>query len=619
MLMLALSLVSRLPATSGTPASRSAGAVSSTAANPGTSSPAGSSSSASPAATPGANPNPSTEASATAAAGAADGAASGQTLLLDVLLNGHSIGKIGEFTLYRGKLMARPEELRDLGIRVPGALALGPGGLIALSDLAGITATLDLKKQELHITAANDRLVPMLLQPDGGERQDGRRVIQSGTGVTLNYDAVSSFSGGQAGATTSFDLRGFSPRGIVSSDWLTFAGANSGAGRGSVIRLDSAYTFADVNTMRRYSLGDFITGGLAWTRPIHLEGVQIRSDFSMRPDLVTFPLPSVTGSAAVPSAVTILADGNAVVSNQVGAGPFEIPQLPVISGAGTISMTVTNALGQQVTVSQPFYASTALLAPGLQTFAAESGLVRRNWGSASSDYGKIAGMAIYRRGLSPKFTIEGSVEGTPGAFLAGAGGVLQIGTLGVVNFSAATSNGSGRHGAQFSAGAQRIGRTFSLGASTIMANRDFRDVAAMNQSGVLRKQVSAFTSLSLRRFGTVGLAYAGVDLDASPDSIQSGASLGQHSHVVSANYSLQIGRASLYVSEYRNLDDKGTGGLQAGLTIPLGHRRSADVSGTSDGTAQLQVQQSASIIGDWGYQAYVSAGSSDRRVRPGAI
>ena len=111
----------------------------------------------------------------------------------------------------------------------------------------------------------------------------------------------------------------------------------------------------------------------------------------MRPDLVTFPMPSITGSAAVPSTVNVLADGNLVVSSQVAAGPFEIPQLPVVSGAGTISMTMTNAMGQQVTVTQPFYASSALLAPGLQTFAAQAGLVRRNWGAASNDYGKMAG------------------------------------------------------------------------------------------------------------------------------------------------------------------------------------------------------------------------------------
>ena len=477
-----------------------------------------------------------------------------------------------------------------------------------MSYLPGLTWVLDEKNQVLRVTALDSALLPTLLQPFGREPAGGRRVIESGTGLTLNYDTVGTYSGGQKGGSGSFEMRGFSPWGILSSEWLAYAGATTSAsGANTAIRLDSAYTFADVNSMRRYSLGDFITGGLAWTRPVHLEGLQINSDFSMRPDLVTFPMPSIAGSTAVPSTVNVLADGNLAASSQVSAGPFEIPQLPVVEGAGTISMTVTNALGQQVTLTQPFYASTAMLAPGLQTFAVQSGLVRRNWGSVSNDYGKLAGTAIYRRGLTREFTVEGSIEGTPGAFMAGAGGVVQVDNLGVVNFSVAPSFGSGQAGAQFSAGAQRIGRVFSLGASAIMANRNYRDVASVNGDGVPRKQFSAFTGLSLRRFGSGGLAYAAVDLDASPVPFKLALAQTQRSQVISANYSLQIHHAYIYATEFRDLVNKGSSGLQIGLTIPFGRRNSITVSGQSEGSAQVEVQQPAPMIGDWGYQAYLSA------------
>jgi len=534
-----------------------------------------------------------------------------ETLYLDVQVNGHSIGKIGEFTLRHGSLWARPEELRDLGFRVPVSRASETGGLIALSDLPGLTWILDAKNQVLQVTAVDSALLPALLQPMGREPAGSRRVIESGTGMTLNYDTVGTFSGGQNGGSGSFETRAFSPWGIVSSDWLAFAGANSSAaGSNTVIRLDSSYTFADVNSLRRYGLGDFINGGLSWTRPVHLEGFQVYSDFSMRPDLVTFPVPSISGSAAVPSTVNVLTDGNLAASSQIAPGPFEVPQLPVVEGAGTISMTVTDAMGQQVTVTQPFYASSIMLAPGLQTFAVQAGLVRRNWGAASNDYGKMAGAAILRRGLTNHFTIEGSAESTPGAFMAGAGGVVQVDNLGVVNFAIAPSFGSGQAGAQFSAGMQRIGRIFSLGASAIMADRNYRDVASENGDGVPRKQLSAFTGLSLRRFGSGGLAYAAVDMDASPTAIQQNVMPAQHSQVVSANYSLQIHHVFLYATEFRDLVNKGSSGLQIGLTIPFGKRNSVTASGTSNGSAQIDVQQPAPVVGDWGYQAYVSAGDS---------
>ena len=538
-------------------------------------------------------------------AGAAD-----QPLLLDVQINGHSIGKIGEFTMRGTELMAKRSELRDLGFQVPTLLnssssaspTAEPGGLIGLSDLPGVTWSVDERTQELRVTATDSSLLPTLLQVDGREKPTDRRVIESGTGVTLNYDIVGTSAGGHTGASGALDMRAFSPWGVMSSGWLAYAGATpSSSGKNTAIRLDSTYEFADVNTLRRYGLGDFITSGLAWTRPIHLEGVQVRSDFSMRPDLVTFPLPSVSGSVAVPSALDVLADGNLVISSQIDAGPFEIPQLPVVSGAGTISMTVTNALGQQVNVTQSFYASSALLAPGLQTFAVQAGLVRRNWGSVSNDYGGIAGSAIYRRGLTPKFTVEGSVEGTPGAVMVGAGGVGQVGNLGVLNFSIATSNGTGHPGAQFSAGAQRIGREFSLGASATVAGHNYLDVAAMNGAPVPRKQLNANVGLSLRRLGSVGVAYAGLDQDSSPNPVAADITPAQHSHIFSANYSIQIHHVSFYATDFKDFASTGSSnGLQVGLTIPFGRRSSMGVSGASDGSGQVQAQQSAALIGDWG-------------------
>lgn len=534
-----------------------------------------------------------------------------EPLLVDVRINGHPIDKIGEFVNRLGTLMVRPSELRDLGFRIPDSLIAEGGDLIAVSDVPGLTCSLDEKSMVMNITASDDLLMPTELQAVGQQSTWSHREIVSGTGMTVNYDALGTFSRGHMGMTGSADLRAFSPLGVASSSWLGYLGATPNSSDGSTaVRLDSAYTFADANSLRRYSVGDYITSGLSWTRPIRMGGVQVRSDFSMRPDLVTLPLPTIKGSTAVPSTVEVLANGNLSASSQVAPGPFQVSQLPVVSGAGTISMTVTNALGQQVTTTQPFYASTDLLAPGLKTFAIQSGFVRRNWGSASNEYGKFAGSGMYRRGLTPTFTIEGSAEATPGTIQAGAGGVKQIGHFGVINFAAAGSAGSRRTGGQITAGAQRIGRTFSLGGSAALATRDYRDVAALNGDGVVRKQISAFTSLNLRRFGSLGAVYAGIDRDTLPDAPTSTLAAAQHHHVASANYSFQFHRATLYASEFKDFSSGGASGLQVGLTIRLGRRDSVTTTGTSDGNVQMQAQRSAASVGEWGYNAYLSAGLS---------
>ena len=546
-----------------------------------------------------------------------------QPLLLEVLINGHSTNEIGEFTMRNGRLMALPKELHDLGLRVPAdpiakkhaGRTPGPDTLIDLSKLPGVTWRVDQKSQQVYLTVDMSHLLPTELHVPQGEGSDGRRVVESGTGMTLNYDIVSNLGGGQTGASGSLDVRVFSPWGIVSSDWLGYAGATSaGTGSNTAIRLDSTYEFADVNTLRRYSVGDFITSGLSWTRPVHLTGIQVRSDFSTRPDLVTFPLPSIKGTAAVPSTLDVLANGNQVLAQQVASGPFEIPQLPVIMGAGTVSLSITNALGQQVTVTQPFYASATMLAPKLQTFAVQTGLVRLNWGSVGNDYGKLAGTAIYRRGLTSKFTIEGSAEGTPGTFTAGIGGVIQIGNLGVVNFSSASSAGNGHTGEQISIGAQRISSIFSLGASAVIASKNFTDIAALNGSPVPRTQLNANTGLSMKRFGTIGVAYGELNQQNYVYPISGSTTPAQQSRILSANYSIQVHHVAFYANEFRSYVSTGnSNGFQAGVTIPFGKRSSANVSATSDGSVQLQIQKSASTIGEWGYQAYLSAGDTNHQ------
>jgi len=539
-----------------------------------------------------------------------------QTLLLDVQINGHDIGKVGEFILRDGVLMARETDLHELGIRGTGALirrnAASPDasseGLLSLSDLPGLSWKIDQKTQTLYITASSDRLLPTILAPNEGGAPPAR-LSESSLGATLNYDVAGTLAGSKPGVYGLMDMRVFSSRGIASSGLLVHAGASpGGSGAAATVRLDSAYTFADVRTLRRYSLGDFITGGLAWTRPVRLTGAQIRSDFSMRPDLLTFPLPSVSGSAAVPSTVEVLADGNVIVSRPVDAGPFEIPQLPVVSGAGTISVTVTNALGQQVTTRQAFYATSTLLSPGLQTLSVQLGAVRLNWGQASNDYGKLAGTATYRRGLTRSLTVEGSAEGTPGTIMSGGGLVYGVGHLGSLSASMAASAGSGSAGGQFSLGGQRIGRAFSLGGSAIVASRNYRDVAAMNGEAAPRRQLNASTGFSLKRLGSAGAAYGVLDRDAAFGPVRSYSTQAQHVHLVSANYSFSLHRVSIYVTEFKDLAALNSSGFQVGVVIPFQRRSSADLSVASGVSGQLQVQQAAVSIHDWGYQAYVATG-----------
>ena len=449
--------------------------------------------------------------------------------------------------------------------------------------------------------------------------------------------------GGRDALNGLLDLRLFSPWGVASTDMLAYAGERpAGQTQSPTVRLDSTYVYSDFADQRRYRLGDFITGGLSWTRPVRLGGVQISHDFSMRPDLVTFPLPLVEGSAAVPSTVDLLINGARVMSGQVPAGPFQVPQPPVLSGAGTVSMTVTDAVGRQVTTTLPFYASPSLLAAGLRTWSVEAGAVRRNWGVFSNDYGDLAGSATYRQGLSQSVTIEAHAEGTSGQAMAGAGLVADAFQLAVVNFAVAGSTAAGHQGASVSFGFDRLAHGFSFGASGVFATSGFRDIAAMNGDPIVIRQITANAGVSLGRWGWAGLAYAQSDRERTPSSLVSvppsnspGGSTppdsstlatgafpfvsAQNVRLLTASYSVQVRHVFVHASAFHDFAQRRNDGAVIGLSVPLGRRSSvtASVDAGPPANAQVEAQQSVNVIGDWGYQLLVEGGGGDHQFAQG--
>ena len=548
-----------------------------------------------------------------------------EPLLLKVVVNGYDTGQVGEFLWRDGALFAKPSHLKSLGFKVPRKDPVGTGGRIPLSTLPDFTWRLDRATQMLYVKVGDQELLPVLLRVE--QDRTGDTSVQSRTGATLNYDVTGTSVAGQNTGAGQFNFRLFSPEGVVSSSMLTYVnGGPGGPGSNSVVLLNNTYTYSDPRALRQYQLGDFITGGLSWTRPVRLCGIQISSDFSMQPNLITFPLPSVSGSVAVPSSINVLVNGIQLLSQQVQQGPFAIQQIPVVTGAGTVITTTTNALGASVTTTVPFYASYRLLKPGLQSFSAGIGAVRLDWGFLSNDYGPWAGSATYRRGITDALTLETHADGSGNLAQVGGGLAANIDNLGILNLSAAGSRSEGRTGTQFSAGFQRVGRVFSFGASAIFASPSFRDIAAISGYPVPTRQISANIGLSLGRYGSMGVTYAGIDSNAArvplpiyvPSGYVSQASNiyylqpAEHVHIVTASYSLQLGTASLYATGYHDFSNNYGSGVMVGLMIPFGRRSSVSSSvGSSSGSryAQVQAMQSPVNVGDWGYQAYAMTGN----------
>ncbi len=74
-------------------------------------------------------------------------------------------------------------------------------------------------------------------------------------------------------------------------------------------------------------------------------GVRYARDFTLAPSYISYPMPSISGSAALPSTVDVLINDRRTASSTVQPGPFELTNVPTVNGAGQMQVVVRDLLG----------------------------------------------------------------------------------------------------------------------------------------------------------------------------------------------------------------------------------------------------------------------------------
>jgi outer membrane usher protein len=373
-----------------------------------------------------------------------------RALQLEVFVNDNPTNLIGSFTLLEGRrISARQAELEELGLKPQGRAS--PDELIVLDDLPGLTYRYEEQEQRISITTSDELRIRKSYDASG--RSEEPIPVRVDYGGVLNYTLFAASTAQLTpgvfafnGASATLDGRLFTPFGTFSQSAIVRTPLDNSL---VPLRLDTAFTYSNPETLMTYRGGDTITGGLAWTRPIRIGGLQVQRNFGLRPDLVTVPLPVVTGSAAVASTVDVYVNNLKTFSQEVSPGPFKITNIPVISGNGAASIVLRDSAGREVATSLPFYASPHLLAQGISDFSLEGGVPRLSYGTVSDSYiDQPVIAASLRRGIFDWLTIESHLETDTRLINGGAGAVLRTGSIGVVSWAVAASFNGGNTGFQ---------------------------------------------------------------------------------------------------------------------------------------------------------------------------
>lgn len=516
-----------------------------------------------------------------------------RALQLEVFIGGLPTGLIGAFRQDpRGNLDAKRAELEELGLLVPDRFA--PDDDVPLDALHGVRYHYDEARQALDLDVEPSRRRPKLYDARGAAAP--LAIKPSTSGLVVNYLLFGSAGRDSyapswqfQGASATLDARLFGPLGVVSQTGIL--ASNGGNDLVSDrLRLDSAWTLRDPDRILTSRLGDTISGGLAWTRPIRLGGVQMERDFAVRPDLVTLPLPSYTGSAAVPSTVDVYVNDVRTISQNVSAGPFRITNLPILTGLGNASVVVRESSGRTVETVLPFFVSGRLLHAGLSDFSVEAGFPRLFYGARSNAYSnKPAASGSLRYGLTDRVTLEAHAELTRTLVNGGFGANIGIDSVGLVSGALAASRYGPATGAQVYAAFETNLYGFSVAASTRRTLGPYVDLAAVTPLDSVTRGPGFSDVPTL----TPGFFLPGVLWSLRPprvlDQISIGVPLrlangslnlalinqqdytGVRARIVNASVTTQIfGQSTFFANAYVDLGTSRNKGLAIGLSIPLG-------------------------------------------------
>jgi outer membrane usher protein len=541
-----------------------------------------------------------------------------QWVLYSVRVNRQDAGEARFLRLPGGGLLARVADLQEWRLHLPAKAPTRYGGeeFIPLDQFEEASYRIDEERQAVELEFVPRSFLPTVISSSAV----GASMLPAlpDWGGYFNYDLVGNRRNGRGGSSDrldgTFDANVFGPPGAGTISFLGQNLLHNTGGQQSkrrFIRLDSTWTRDWPDEALTLQVGDSTGKSGLWGRPVRMGGIRWGRNFATQAGFVTYPLPAIAGESALPSTIELYINDALQQNRQLPPGPFQISELPAVTGRGEIRMVVRDLLGRERVITQPYYASTALLREGLSDYGLEAGFVRKNYGLSSNDYGRLVAVATLRKGLSDSLTGEARVEALRDQQTTGVGGSILSPVGGIVSAALAHSRSPLGAGELLLLSAENQSqRGLSFGIRAQLASERFTQLGLQPGQSAPRRQLSANLGLPLKKLGSVGLSYTRQDNAGMPPN-----------EIVSANYSVKLGDSLVMnVSAFETLSGARTRAFSVMLSLPLGEREMVTANTTlQSGTnqAQAQFQKSVPPGPGLGYRFQASGGDTAKRQEAG--
>ena len=522
----------------------------------------------------------------------------GAMTVLGVVINGHEMRGDTIVTVRAGRTLIPAEDMKRWRLTFTGQPVQIDGQAFApLNAVPGLSFRINRETQQLQIEVPVESFESSLISGASALLPPS----EAARTAFLNYDLSFQHAGGSTVGGAFFETGVSNRMGLVENSFTI--GTNSQGH--DLIRLDTFAVHDDPSGLTRLTLGDTLTHISTWEQPVRFGGIKWGTDFSLQPGFLSFPTPTFGGQAQLPSNVQLYVNNVLNYQGQIEQGPFMLNRLPVVSGAGDVSLVVKDALGVEHRVLSNYYVSTNLLRPGLSDFSVEAGAERHNYGRSSFDYGPPFVAGSYRYGLTSVLTIEARGEASTKTQDAGGAIAAVIGKAGEVGLagSASTTKGVGS-GYLYRAFASRVGQHWSLTASYEYRSPNYLQLGLDHDLERPRETLQLSGGVNGQRFGSLSANLSYLRL-----------SDGTRTRVSSATYGRQISKIG-YFSAFALRSDSNGG--HANTTVGV----SLSVAFSARGTAFTQIdsdnrrfESQLNLPDDkgWGYRLVASQGQNSQQ------
>lgn len=436
---------------------------------------------------------------------------------------------------------------------------------LPLSSLPGFKSIFNDENQSVALTFASNAFIPTTVE---SEQQALLKVMPASLAAFANYDLSFTGSHVQSDSGSSsknigglFDFGVSGNLGVFSSSYIAqnLMGLD-GTAQKSVRRLETVFNrdYPDSNTTLR--LGDSTTHVDVFNNSMNFAGFQLVRNFALRPGFVTQPIPSLKGTSTTPSSVDLYVNEVLRQTTNVPAGPFTLDNLPLLTDSGDIRLVVTDALGRQTVITQPFFTNANLLEQGLSDWGVQLGWIRNNMGIDNADYGPGFASAQWRQGISKSLTAQAGIDlsSSTKRLSAGVNYALPFQALGTLSVAGSQDRATGT-GEKWSLGLEKITPEHNFTLSAQGADRNYRELGWDSSTLPNRMQLSASYGYNSSRFGTAGVAFARIN------TFNQG-----NLNTFSANYSMRIGeRGTLSLTATRVTGQASGTSIGISLFFPL--------------------------------------------------